>query len=55
MKKVAKKITIKDGVDLQKREMARLNRESNAKVRKLQFQVKTQEEDLQRKGGKLKN
>jgi hypothetical protein len=54
MKKLTKKSTIKNGVAQQKREMARLNRESNTKVRKLQFQVKIQGEDLQRKDEEIK-
>lgn len=50
MRKITKKITIKDEVTLLKQEIARLNRESNAKIKKLESQVKSQGEDLHRKG-----
>lgn len=53
MKKLTKKIAKKDEVAELKLEVSRLKRESNAVIKKLAFQVKRQEEDIQIKGAEI--
>ena len=53
MKKLVKKPANKDEMDKLKRAMAMFKKESNEKIKRFESQVKSQAEDLQRKGEEI--
>jgi len=53
MKKLTKKIATKDEMPDLRLKISRLKRESNAMIKKLALQVKSQEEDIQKKGAEI--